>query len=418
MSDTSDPVKLKIADLQARGLVRRGTKRVLLVLVERLREPLQQGRDLEERVVKEELGNVYVKEELGNVYVKEELGNVYVKEELGNVYDDSMYSEEIDIKEELIEPKQEPPDTEDRRGEKRRALSQLRSPDSKKQRPAVEAVTVENEPECDRSKVMLDWWHGVRATYGFLRGRLFYEVKVEDHLAVPHLEKEQHPHGLRCGWSIDSAGMMLGEEPFSYGYCGTAKASTDLKFKDYGRLFGKGDVIGCFLDMDSEPIGMSFSVNGKNFGKCYEVSHRSLRGKALFPHILTKNCAFKPRVSFGEIVIENHAKTENYRKRQGDLNKNTGYEKGFNQNISPHENMISNSIKEYKTPNDVHNRVALVADLKSDIVNGRVVVKECLQSAVHFLSEGLMYLMTGKRKPLQGSISMYSHNLTGSKELI
>lgn len=50
MSDTSDPVKLKIADLQARGLVRRGTKRVLLVLVERLREPLQQGRDLEERV--------------------------------------------------------------------------------------------------------------------------------------------------------------------------------------------------------------------------------------------------------------------------------------------------------------------------------------------------------------------------------
>ncbi|XP_064089255.1 heterogeneous nuclear ribonucleoprotein U-like protein 1 [Macrobrachium nipponense] len=140
-------------------------------------------------------------------------------------------------------------------------------------------------------------WHGVRASYGFLRGRLFYEVKVEDHLAVPHLEGEQHPHIVRCGWSIDDAGMTLGEEPFSYGYDGRAKASTDLKIKDYGQPFGKGDVIGCFLDMDSNPVTMSFSVNGRNFGKCYEVSHRSLQGKALFPHILTKNCTFK--VNFG-----------------------------------------------------------------------------------------------------------------------
>ncbi|XP_064092986.1 tigger transposable element-derived protein 1-like isoform X2 [Macrobrachium nipponense] len=45
--------------------------------------------------------------------------------------------------------------------------------------------------------------------------------------------------------------------------------------------------------MDSNPVTMSFSVNGRNFGKCYEVSHRSLQGKALFPHILTKNCTFK-----------------------------------------------------------------------------------------------------------------------------
>ncbi|XP_064092987.1 tigger transposable element-derived protein 1-like isoform X3 [Macrobrachium nipponense] len=49
--------------------------------------------------------------------------------------------------------------------------------------------------------------------------------------------------------------------------------------------------------MDSNPVTMSFSVNGRNFGKCYEVSHRSLQGKALFPHILTKNCTFK--VNFG-----------------------------------------------------------------------------------------------------------------------
>ena len=53
-------------------------------------------------------------------------------------------------------------------------------------------------------------------------------------------------------------------------------------------------------------------------------------------------------------------------------------------------------IREDKTPNDIHNLVALLADPKSDIVNGRVVVKEYLQSVVRFLSEGLMHLMTGK----------------------
>ncbi|XP_064089265.1 heterogeneous nuclear ribonucleoprotein U-like protein 1 [Macrobrachium nipponense] len=224
---------------------------------------------------------------------------------------------------EFAEPEREP--FEKRRGEKRQASSQRGPPDSKRCRPESADKHTDDDPNYDEEAVILDWynrdlsliidketflsakpmtsedfayaWHGVRASYGFLRGRLFYEVKVEDHLAVPHLEGEQHPHIVRCGWSIDDAGMTLGEEPFSYGYDGRAKASTDLKIKDYGQPFGKGDVIGCFLDMDSNPVTMSFSVNGRNFGKCYEVSHRSLQGKALFPHILTKNCTFK--VNFG-----------------------------------------------------------------------------------------------------------------------
>ncbi|XP_066970862.1 tigger transposable element-derived protein 1-like isoform X1 [Macrobrachium rosenbergii] len=223
---------------------------------------------------------------------------------------------------ELAEQKQEP--FKERRGEKRQASSHQGTPRSKRYCHGSTDKHTDDDPDYDKEAVILDWynrdlsliidketflsakpmtsdgfayvWHGVRARYGFLRGRLFYEVKV-DHLAIPLLEGEQHPHGLRCGWSIDDAGMVLGEEPFSYGYGGTAKASTNLKFKDYGQPFGKGDVIGCYLDMDSEPITMSFSVNGRNFGKCYEVSHRSLQGKALFPHILTKNYTFK--VNFG-----------------------------------------------------------------------------------------------------------------------
>ncbi|XP_045583162.2 heterogeneous nuclear ribonucleoprotein U-like protein 1 isoform X2 [Procambarus clarkii] len=225
--------------------------------------------------------------------------------------------------------KQEQMDCEEteavRRGEKR-ALSRSRSPEAKRSRPDVEELRIEDEPEMDKTVVALDWynsdlsliiskedylsaqpltmqgfgyvWHGVRASYGFTHGRIFYEVKVEDYLPVPQLEEEeQHPHVLRCGWSINDAGLTLGEDPFSYGYGGTGKASTNLRFKDYGKMFGKGDIVGCFLDMEAEPIVMSFTVNGEHQGMAYEIHHADLGDHALFPHLVTKNASF--RVNFG-----------------------------------------------------------------------------------------------------------------------
>lgn len=39
----------------------------------------------------------------------------------------------------------------------------------------------------------------------------------------------------------------LGEEPKSYGYGGTGKASTDCKFKDYGKPYVVGDVVTAYL---------------------------------------------------------------------------------------------------------------------------------------------------------------------------
>jgi hypothetical protein len=41
--------------------------------------------------------------------------------------------------------------------------------------------------------------------------------------------------------------LCEGEEPLSYGYGGTGKASTDCKFKDYGKPFHVGDVVGALL---------------------------------------------------------------------------------------------------------------------------------------------------------------------------
>lgn len=66
-----------------------------------------------------------------------------------------------------------------------------------------------------------------------------------------------------------------------------------LHKQDYGKTFGKGDVLGCFLDMESEPMVMSFTVNGEHQGMAYEIQHAELGDRAMFPHIVTKNMTFK-----------------------------------------------------------------------------------------------------------------------------
>jgi hypothetical protein len=60
----------------------------------------------------------------------------------------------------------------------------------------------------------------------------------------------------------------------------------------------------------------------------------------------------------------------------------------------------------------------LIADPNARREQNRAVVAERFQPAVRFLSEGLMHLITEKRKTSQVSLSMYVHNLTSSKELI
>lgn len=91
-------------------------------------------------------------------------------------------------------------------------------------------------------------WGGCRANVGVLQGRHYYEVYFND-------------EGLsRVGWSTKSAKLDLGKDSFGYGYGGTGKKSNNNQFDEYGGPFGKGDVVGCYLDCGSGTI--SFSVNG------------------------------------------------------------------------------------------------------------------------------------------------------------
>ena len=143
-------------------------------------------------------------------------------------------------------------------------------------------------------------WSGIRATYGVTKGKVCYEVQITSNQPTDHLGNEEtHPHVIRVGWSLDSSSLQLGTENFSYGFGGTGKASTSNKFFNYGRPFGLGDVIGCYLDLTSTPMTIAYTLNGNFLGVAFRISRSELKGQALFPHVMTKNQDFL--VNFGQL---------------------------------------------------------------------------------------------------------------------
>uniref|UniRef100_A0A0B7A425 SAP domain-containing protein n=1 Tax=Arion vulgaris TaxID=1028688 RepID=A0A0B7A425_9EUPU len=137
-------------------------------------------------------------------------------------------------------------------------------------------------------------WSGVRANYGVRTGKVAFEVKVLEHLNVDHLPREEpNLHSVRVGWSLNSTSLNLGEDPLSYGYSSTGHVATENNFVDYGQSFGVGDVVTAYVDFESEPVVISFSKNGEDQGKSFEIEVEQLGEGALFPHVLTKNAEFE-----------------------------------------------------------------------------------------------------------------------------
>jgi ATP-dependent RNA helicase DDX1 len=129
-------------------------------------------------------------------------------------------------------------------------------------------------------------WQGARAERGVRSGAHYFEVTVRDEGLV------------RVGWSQLAAKLELGTDAFGYGYGGTAKKSNNRQFDSYGELYGKGDVIGCYLDLGAGEI--SFSKNGKHLGKAFSLPSRMKngRGGGWFPAITMKNA--EVMLNFGD----------------------------------------------------------------------------------------------------------------------
>jgi heterogeneous nuclear ribonucleoprotein U-like protein 1 len=112
------------------------------------------------------------------------------------------------------------------------------------------------------------------------------------------LEEVKDLHELRLGWSTDDSNLQVGESALSWCFGGSAKKGNDQKFEDYGVTFAKDDVVSAFVDLSSDPVTFSFAKNGESQGVAFSVAQSELEGKAIFPHISSRNTKFE--VNFGK----------------------------------------------------------------------------------------------------------------------
>lgn len=117
-------------------------------------------------------------------------------------------------------------------------------------------------------------WAGVRGSVGARAGRVYFEMAPRDDGLV------------RVGWASAAASRELGTDAHGFGFGGTGRKSHANEFTEYGRKFGKGDVVGCCLDADAHEV--SFCLNGAALGAAYALPQH-LKGCALFPALALKN---------------------------------------------------------------------------------------------------------------------------------
>ncbi|XP_034489435.1 heterogeneous nuclear ribonucleoprotein U-like protein 2 [Drosophila innubila] len=243
-----------------------------------------------------------------------------------------------------------------------RSRSSSRSPkrrsgekrDSKAAAAAEERTVAEDEPTMEENQVGLSWldsdlhlridatnftsakplnseiyslvWSGVRANYGVREGKVCFEVRLTEE-SVPenahHFRDEPNVRGFRVGFSTPKSSLLLGEAEHSYGYCENGRKANNGEFTSYGKLYQLDDVIGCYLDLESTPCNIKYTLNGEDLGIAHEFD-KSILGEedALFPHILTKGYEFTVNFANGEELLVNaERKTRKRRKQRAESHK-------------------------------------------------------------------------------------------------
>lgn len=143
-------------------------------------------------------------------------------------------------------------------------------------------------------------WAGARCTYGVNNGKVLYELQITSkNKFFNNFPDEKSIFELRCGFSTTSSNLQLGENALSFAYGSDGKKSLNKDFSDYGTPFGLNDILGVYLNLESNPCTIEYTVNGKSQGIAFEFEKSVLNNEALFPHILSKNIGF--HVNFGQI---------------------------------------------------------------------------------------------------------------------
>ncbi|XP_048885155.1 heterogeneous nuclear ribonucleoprotein U-like protein 2 [Brienomyrus brachyistius] len=135
-------------------------------------------------------------------------------------------------------------------------------------------------------------WSGCRLTHGVDQGKVGFEAKYVKKLPVTGLNlEESDTHVLRVGWSVDNSSFQLGQVEFSYCYDGRGRKVTEGKEEEFGEPLSENDVIGCYAAFLDSDVELSFHKNGDPLGVAFRLCRTTLDGRALFPHVLCRNCS-------------------------------------------------------------------------------------------------------------------------------
>uniref|UniRef100_A0A665XES1 Si:ch211-107m4.1 n=1 Tax=Echeneis naucrates TaxID=173247 RepID=A0A665XES1_ECHNA len=139
-------------------------------------------------------------------------------------------------------------------------------------------------------------WSGSRLTHGVFQGRVGFEVRLERKLLPTQTELQEvaKPYGLRIGWSVADASLLLGEDELSFAYDGRGKKVSGGREEDFGEPCSEGDIIGCYASFSTDDaVHLSFFKNGCFMGVAFCPSTSVLHGRPLFPHIFCKSCSVR-----------------------------------------------------------------------------------------------------------------------------
>uniref|UniRef100_A0A0A1WKD5 Heterogeneous nuclear ribonucleoprotein U-like protein 1 n=1 Tax=Zeugodacus cucurbitae TaxID=28588 RepID=A0A0A1WKD5_ZEUCU len=152
-------------------------------------------------------------------------------------------------------------------------------------------------------------WSGARTNYGVREGKVCFEVRLaeETQLGRTHqFRDEPHVRGFRVGFSLPDTTLLLGEAEHSFAYCESGRKATNSEFTDFSKPYQLDDVIGCYLDLESTPCTIKYTLNGEDVGVAFEFD-KSILGEngALFPHIVTKGYEYHVNFADNENLLAN-----------------------------------------------------------------------------------------------------------------
>lgn len=141
------------------------------------------------------------------------------------------------------------------------------------------------------SEVLCRFWSGVRGNASALTGKLKFAVTITE-----VLQEDDSVHEVLIGLSSRSTDVAQLGTGNSYAFSSSGEKWTASKAEAFGRAFGVGDKVWCFLDLDSDVCTVSFAVNQNWLGAAFDIVRPARTQSALFPHILVRN--FKVQVDF------------------------------------------------------------------------------------------------------------------------